>query len=140
MIGFTVSGLDGRIVAHPLDAPASALPKLTAEQKTNRKRLADVITKLVSASRWNVRSTAAFRPTQYSAWGVKLAVAPTHGNASPFDVSSFGTDTPTCISVHQAAESMPPTAGPSLSWGASTYNVVMRPVLPGEKVCVALFT
>jgi hypothetical protein len=138
VIELTVSGQDRHIVAHALDAPASGVPTLTAAQRANRKQLTEVIAKLLSASRWNIRSTSMFRPSQYSAWGVKLSVTPTYSSPSAFDLSSFGVDTPTCIAVSgKDAELMAPTAGPWLSWGASTYHVVMRPQLPGEKICPA---
>jgi hypothetical protein len=138
VIEFTIDGVKGRIVATALDTSASAsLPKLTAEQQRNRKKLATAVSTLTSPSYWSVQAKAFYKPTKYSAWGVKLEVSPNVVLASTFDISSFRTDAPTCIVVPATdAEAMPPTAdGRWLAWGGAAYSVTLRAVLPGETPC-----
>jgi hypothetical protein len=137
VIDVTVSGVDRRIVVRGLDNSGANFPKMSAAQRKNRTRLVGVITKLVSLSRWGLKSPVYFRPTQYTAWGVKLTVSPTYATASTFDLSSLTENEPTCLEVPASqAEAMPPaTDGRWLSWRGSFYNVVLRPVLPGEVVC-----
>jgi hypothetical protein len=136
VIEFTVSGIDRRILAPALNASVAERPKLTRKQQSNRTRLSAVIDTLTSTSRWKVKSTSVFRPTQYSAWGTKLSLSPTGSVASTFDLSSFTDEAPTCIPVPaKLAEAMPPATQPWLTWRGGNYNVAMRPELPGERVC-----
>jgi hypothetical protein len=139
VIELSVSGIDRRIVVPALGSSAANLPKLTAAQRANRAHLAKVMAKLVDPAQWKVKSTSAFRPTQYSAWGMRTSLSPTFATASTFDLSSFTSDAPTCIAVAaKQAEAMPPAAQQWLSWRGVIYNVVVRPTLPGETVCAAI--
>ena len=136
VIEFTVSGINRRVAAPALHTPEGERPKLTRAQRANRARLSKVIDELTSATRWKAKSTSKFRPTQYSAWGMKSSVSPTHSVQSTFDISSFTAKATTCIPVSAGqAEAMPPATQQWLLWRGAVYNVVMRPVLPGEVVC-----
>jgi hypothetical protein len=136
LIELTVDGVDRRIVAPALGTRDANLPTMTKEQRSNRKTLTKVIASLTSTSRWGVNGTAFFRPTEYAAWGMKLAVSPNSTTASTFDLSMFTTDMPRCIAVPaKLAEAIPPTAQRWLEWKGGVYEVVLRPVLPGEVAC-----